>query len=203
MKIYLLRHGETEYNAQKRYLGRTDIPLSASGAEALVCAGVALEKVYVTPLRRTAQTAEILFPGVRQIPVPDLREMDFGIFEGLNYMDLADSAAYREWVEGNCLGPVPQGESKELFCQRVCAAFASLVDRSLRGGERQLAIVAHGGTQMAVMERYGLPRKGYFDWLGPCGGGFVLDASRWREENVLTVAETVRYTKRQSLKNGC
>ena len=74
--------------------------------------------------------------GVRQIPVPDLREMDFGIFEGLNYMDLADSAAYREWVEGNCLGPVPQGESKELFCQRVCAAFASLVDRSLRGGER-------------------------------------------------------------------
>lgn len=195
MKIFLLRHGETDYNTQKRYLGKTDVPLSAAGAAALTPSGLALEKVYVTPLRRTAQTADILFPGIKQIPVPDLREMDFGIFEGYNYIELADSLIYREWVDGNCIGKIPQGESKEIFCQRVCAAFTGLVDASLCAGEQQLAIVAHGGTQMAVMERYGLPRKGYFDWLGPYGGGFVLNACRWRDERVLEVVKTVKFIK--------
>ena len=195
MKIYLLRHGETQYNAEKRYLGRTDAPLSPRGRGELVRADFSPETVYVSPLRRTAETAEILFPEARLIPVPDLREMDFGMFEGRTYLEMAGLPAYREWVDGGCLGRIPGGEGKADFCERVCGAFAALADRAAEGGEEHLVIVAHGGTQMAVMERYALPPRNYFDWLGPYGGGYALDAARWRGEHVLKLVETVQYTK--------
>lgn len=192
MTVYLLRHGETAWNREGRYLGRTDLPLSAGGRAALVPAGFSPERVYVSPLRRTAETAEILFPDALLIPVEGLREMDFGIFEGKSWREMENLPAYRAWVEGGCLGRVPGGESKEEFCRRTCAAFAELMDRE-RGAER-LVVLAHGGTQMAVMERYALPGRDYFSWRAPCGGGYALDGSRWREDGGLTLRETVRYT---------
>ena len=191
MRVCLLRHGETAWNAQGRYLGRTDLPLTPAGRAALGPAGFAPARVYVSPLRRTAETAEILFPGAEQEAVPDLREMDFGVFEGRSWRDMEDFAPYREWVDGGCRGPVPGGESMERFCQRTCAAFEALMDRAAEAGEPLLAIVAHGGTQMAVLERFALPRRDYFSWRGPLGGGFVLDGSRWREERRLTLLDTV------------
>ena len=144
---------------------------------------------------RTAETAEILFPNARQIVVPDLREMDFGIFEGKSYLDMENLPAYRAWVEGGCVDAPPGGESRAAFCRRVCAAFEALMNQTLAAGEERLAIVAHGGTQMAVMERFALPRQDYFSWRGPLGGGFLLDAARWRAERVLTLLDTVRYTR--------
>ena len=57
MLIYLLRHGLTEYNAQKRYQGQRDIPLSAEGLSQLRRADIDPKVVYITPLQRTAQTA--------------------------------------------------------------------------------------------------------------------------------------------------
>lgn len=195
MKIYLLRHGETDYNAQGRYLGRTNLPLSKSGRAALVRADFTPDTVYVSPLRRTAETAGILFPGARQIIVPDLREMDFGIFEGRSWRDMEDLPAYRQWVDSGCRGPIPEGESMAAFSQRTCAAFEALADRAADAGADPLVIVAHGGTQMAVMERCALPRQDYFSWRGPLGGGFVLDGARWREARILTLLGTVGYTK--------
>ena len=88
----------------------------------------------------------------------------------------------------------PGGESRRAFADRVCAAFASLVDGAAASGGSRLVILAHGGTQMASLERFALPRRDYFDWNGPLGGGFVLDAARWREERVLTLLDTVQYT---------
>ena len=60
MRVCLLRHGETAWNAQGRYLGRTDLPLTPAGRAALGPAGFAPARVYVSPLRRTAETAELL-----------------------------------------------------------------------------------------------------------------------------------------------
>ena len=69
------------------------------------------------------------------------------------------------------------------------------MNQTLAAGEERLAIVAHGGTQMAVLERYVLPRRDYYAWQGPYGGGFVLDASRWTADRTLTLLRTVQYTK--------
>lgn len=195
MKIYLLRHGETEYNAQKKYQGVRDIPLSDKGRSELRRADISPKVVYVTPLVRTAQTALALFPGARQIVVPEFQEMNFGIFEGRSYLDMEDDPAYRAWVDSGCEAPIPGGEQKEKFSQRVCAAFEALADRALEAGEERLVIVSHGGTQMAAMERYARPYKPYFQWMSPNAGGFVLDASHWRADRTLDLLETVQYTK--------
>ena len=173
MLIYLLRHGLTEYNAQKRYQGQRDIPLSPEGAAQLCKADFDPDVVYVTPLQRTSQTAKIVFPHAKLVVVDGLKEMCFGSFES------------------SC----PDGERKEDFSNRICAAFSKLVDEALAEGKDRLVILAHGGTQMAAMERYGVPHQDYYKWCGPNAGGYVLDAKDWTQKHILTVIKTVKYTK--------
>ena len=171
MLIYLLRHGETAWNTEKRYQGRTDLPLSDRGRTLLGRADFSPERVYVSPLVRARETAAILFPETGQVTIPNFREMDFGAFEGRTADEMADDPAYRIWVEGGCTGRCPGGERLAEFSGRVWAAFAKLLETN----PEQLVIVAHGGVQMAIMERYARSRRDYFDWHAPCGGGFVLD----------------------------
>ena len=73
MLIYLLRHGLTAYNAQKRYQGQRDIPLSPEGAAQLRKADFDPDVVYVTPLQRTSQTAKIVFPHAKLVVVDGLK----------------------------------------------------------------------------------------------------------------------------------
>ena len=113
MKLYLIRHGRTPYNAEARYQGRRDIPLSVSGeAELRRAEQLRPAVVWTSPMRRARRTAELLFPAARQIPVEDFREMDFGRFEGRNYREMAEDREYRSWVEGGCTAPCPGGESR-------------------------------------------------------------------------------------------
>ena len=195
MQIYLLRHGQTVYNAEKRYQGQRDIPLSPEGMAKLRRADFDPAVVYVTPLQRTSQTAQILFPDAKRIPVDGLKEMCFGSFEGKHFIEVEHDPEYLEWVEANRTAEHPDGERKEDFCDRVCKAFSELVDQAIARGEERLVILAHGGTQMAVMERYGRPRKTFHEWCGPNAGGYLLDASRWQEEKILTVIKEVQYLK--------
>ena len=170
MLIYLLRHGLTEYNAEKRYQGQRDIPLSAAGRAMLCRADISPKTVYITPLCRTRQTAEVLFPGAKLVETDGLKEMCFGSFEGRNYIEMEHDPDYLAWVAANCESPCPDGEE-------------------------MLVILAHGGTQMAAMERYALPHKDYYEWCAPNAGGFVLDAKDWAAKRVLHLVKTVQYTK--------
>ena len=195
MLIYLLRHGQTEYNAQKRYQGQRDIPLSPEGAAQLRRADFDPDVVYVSTLQRTSQTARILFPEAKLVPVDGLKEMCFGSFEGRNYIEMEHDPDYLAWVAANCESPCPDGETKAVFSERVCRAFAALVDKALADGEETLVILAHGGTQMAAMERYALPHADYYHWCAPNAGGYVLDAGDWAKQRVLHLLKTVQYTK--------
>lgn len=195
MLIYLLRHGQTEYNAQKRYQGQRDIPLSPEGAAQLRRADFDPDVVYVSTLQRTSQTARILFPEAKLVPVDGLKEMCFGSFEGRNYIEMEHDPDYLAWVAANCESPCPDGETKASFSERICRAFSALVDKALADGEELLVILAHGGTQMAALERYALPHKDYYEWCGPNAGGFVLDAADWADKRVLHLVKTVQYTR--------
>ena len=195
MLIYLLRHGLTEYNAEKRYQGQRDIPLSAAGRAMLCRADIAPKTVYITPLCRTRQTAEVLFPGARLVEIDDLKEMCFGSFEGRNFIEMEHDPDYQAWVQANCESSCPDGERKEDFSNRICAAFSKLVDEALAEEKDRLVILAHGGTQMAAMERYGVPHQDYYKWCGPNAGGYVLDAKDWTAKRVLHLIKTVQYTK--------
>ena len=132
MRVYLLRHGATEATAEGRYQGWLDAPLSLAGRRALQRAAFSPQHVYVSPLRRAVETAALWFPEAEQIPVPELREMDFGSFEGYTWRELSGNAAYCAWVDSGCEAPVPGGEGKAIFCARVCAAFAAILSRRTR-----------------------------------------------------------------------
>ena len=177
MKIYLIRHGLTEYNAQRRYQGRSDIPLSEAGKEALQNSGKIPDIVFVSPLRRARETASVLFPASEQFVLPDLTEMDFGIFEGRTADEMeADPVcgpAYRSWVNGMCTGRCPGGEDLAEFIERSVRGFLQAADQS--HGKDNLYIVAHGGTQMALMKALGPEKEKYYEWQTPAGCGLVLD----------------------------
>ena len=197
MKIYLLRHGKTAYNAEHRYQGHRDIPLSVEGEAELIRADLDPAVVYVSPLRRARRTAERLFPDAGQSVVEAFIEMDFGAFEGRSYLEMENDRDYRAWVEGGCNGRCPGGEDRPEFCRRVCAAFVPLVEQTVGQGLPELVIVAHGGVLMALMEQFALPERGYFDWEAPNGGGYVLvwEAGLWQSSRKLRLLESVQYTK--------
>lgn len=96
MEIFLVRHGETEWNRQRRLQGRTDIPLNDAGlAEARKAAkalrDVNFDRIFTSPLQRARKTAEIL-RGSREIPItaePLLIEVSFGIGEGIQLHTVA------------------------------------------------------------------------------------------------------------------
>lgn len=152
-KVYLIRHGRTALQAEKRYQGITDAPLSAEGRAELTRAKIRPARVYVSPLCRARETASILFPQADQVVVPDLHEMDFGAFEGRNYMEMENDPDYRAWVDGLCLDPCPGGESRDQYCDRVCRAFGEVLSLAEKEGDDPVVIVAHGGTQMALLDR--------------------------------------------------
>jgi alpha-ribazole phosphatase len=82
---------------------------------------------------------------------------------------MASDPQYRRWVDSMCEGPVPGGESLEQFRKRVTERFESLAAQVLSEGGRDLLIVAHGGTQMAVMERFCTRKRPYWSWQSPPG----------------------------------
>lgn len=188
-ELILIRHGKTAGNLLGRYIGsRTDEPLCDEGREEL--AGKQLpevERLYVSPMKRCVETAEILWPGFdrkRMQKVTDLRECDFGDFENKNYKELSGNGDYQAWIDSNGTLPFPNGESMDAFKSRCLEAFARIVE-DVSGAEQEwiasgktgifrAGIVVHGGTIMAILEQYGYPKAAYFDYQVKNGCGYRL-----------------------------
>ena len=99
--VLLIRHGATAGNLKKRYIGRTDQPLCAAGEAQLRRLADDLppcDHLFCSPLLRCRQTAQLLWPGVEQTVVDELRETDFGPFEGKNHEELKDDPLYQAWI---------------------------------------------------------------------------------------------------------
>ena len=181
MQILLIRHGVTALTEAGRYQGRLDTPLSPTGRAALQKADFTPREVLVSPLLRAVETAELLFPNANLRPLPGVKEMDFGAFEGRNWREMEQDPDYRAWVDSGCTLPCPGGEDRAAFTERCCAAFASAVEEARAAGQQELVLVAHGGTQMAVLERWGRPRRDYYAWCARPGTGYRLDDRLWPE----------------------
>ena len=191
MKLWLIRHGLTAPGEAGKYQGRLDEGLSAAGRAQLLCAGWKPEHVYVSPALRAKETAAILFPEARQIEVPGLWEMDFGVFEGRSWQEMEHDGQYRAWVDGGCKGQCPGGENRADFTARVCSAVEGILQAEAETGCEGAVIVAHGGTQMAALERWGTPRREYYRWQTRCGCGWLLE---WNQaEQTLQVLEQIGF----------
>ncbi|MDR2649840.1 MAG: phosphoglycerate mutase family protein [Clostridiales bacterium] len=163
--VLFIRHGATEGNTRKRYIGRTDEPLSLLGIEqarVLTPKLPVCDAVFSSPLLRCRQTADKLFPGYPVNILNDLRECDFGAFEGKNYSELKNDPEYIKWLSTNYESPIPGGENLTVFSARCCEAFTRA---ALSLPENvTAAFVTHGGCIMAILGRYAWPRREFYEY---------------------------------------
>ena len=174
MKIVLIRHGQTAANRDRRFLGRTDEPLTEESRQDL--AGRTYPPVrhlFSSPLLRCRQTAAIIYPDMESTVIDDLQEMDFGIFEGRTNEEMCDQPFYQEWLAAG-RADFPGGETMAHFRERCLTAFREAVDGL--DEDSSAAFVVHGGVIMALMSNLG--GGGFYDFLCGNGEGYVCD---WRE----------------------
>lgn len=173
MILDLIRHGQTAGNKARRYIGVTDEPLCPEAMEALLRQSkemAPVDCVISSSLLRCRQTAALLYPSQRVEIAAQLQECNFGIFEGHNYQELANLPSYQQWLAGQCQGQIPGGELPAAFKERCCQGLLQVLEA--HASARRLAFVVHGGTIMAVLERFALPRRDFYDWQVP-NGAFV------------------------------
>ena len=118
-KLYLIRHGETDYNNAMRFQGRTDILLNQKGIEQAEKAAeffrdIPLQAIYTSSLKRARTTAEIIgkVKGLEPQATDALQEMSFGIWENMNSKDIQKKYA-KEWKDffaSPATTTIPQGE---------------------------------------------------------------------------------------------
>jgi len=173
-RIWLIRHGMTKGNLERRYVGRTDEELLPLAVETLKKYEVPLtKKVYTSPMKRCLQTAEILFPGAVQIEIPSYRECDFGDYEYCNYEELKELPPYQKFLDTFGESGFPKGESRKEFQDRCMKGFEQMTALERENAE-DIFMVVHGGTIMAVLDRIILPHKSYYDWQIENGRGFII-----------------------------
>lgn len=157
--MYLVRHGAPEGSETQRFIGHTDVPLSPAG-EAQVRAlsrrlhAAPLAALYSSDLLRTRRTAEIIGAahGLAPVALPGLREFAMGQWEGLTAAEIRarDPAAFRAWMQGIADFQFPDGENLGQVTARAWAVLEGIL--SAHEG-RSVAVVAHGGTNRALLCR--------------------------------------------------
>jgi alpha-ribazole phosphatase len=156
LHLILVRHGETEWNAQRRYQGQSDTALSEFGvrqanlvAERL--AGREIDAVYASDLKRAWETAQFIAEksGLRVISEPRLRELKFGVLEGLTFDEAQEQypEMINAWLE-DFNRPPEGGETIELFNARVVSL---LNDLKAKYDEQTVLLVAHGGPLSEIL----------------------------------------------------
>ena len=158
MKLYIIRHGQTDWNIAKKIQGRQDIPLNERGHFQAQCLGKAMENrpitaVFSSPQIRAMETAiAVTSPaGVPVIPVRDLMEINYGVWEGKTEEELLrdDRALYEAWWSHPAETAPPEGESINQVNERCRQAWKEIKPQ-LTG---DAAIVAHGGLLAHFMEQ--------------------------------------------------
>jgi broad specificity phosphatase PhoE len=156
--ILLARHGETDWNAQRRVQGHSDTPLNDNGrAQALALAetldGAVVDAVYSSDLARASDTAQVVADrlGLPVRVLPELRERHFGTWEGLTDKEiLARFPAAKSGSWGD-------GETKEEMRERVLAGLRRIAAEHPGG---RVLVVTHGGPVRALLVESGLDGRG-------------------------------------------
>jgi alpha-ribazole phosphatase len=157
--IYLMRHGEVVLAETRRFIGHLDVPLSPRGeaqcaAQARRLSTLTIDALYSSDLERARRSAEIVGAphGLCPETVPALREMSMGRWEGLTAEEICarEPDAFRDWMSRVGEFPFPQGESVPDLLARAGAAFDRIAAAT---AHRTTAIVAHGGTNRALLCR--------------------------------------------------
>jgi len=173
MEVYLVRHGETESNKEKRFQGWSESPLSDKGLRQAEKAGFFLgtkgiDAVYSSDLKRAVHTARIIGAncGVEPVDTPLLREINFGQWEGLTYNEIEAEWGniIREWFDDPFCRSAPDGETLEDVRERVDSFTGKLAGYAENSGNQRVVLVSHGGTiRVFLYYALGLTREQFWN----------------------------------------
>jgi broad specificity phosphatase PhoE len=185
LSVFCIRHGETEWSVNGRHTGVTDIPLTDNGrrlaaALAPVLAKKTFSLVLESPLQRARETCTLAGLGGNAVIEPDLKEWNYGAFEGLTPGQIQETTP--DWMifRDGC----PGGETPEQIGARV----DRVIDRA-RTSTGDTALFAHGHVLRVLAAR----------WIGmPAGGGqhFMLNTG------TLCVLDFYHHTPALKIWNG-
>jgi broad specificity phosphatase PhoE len=167
-RLFLIRHGRSIWNAERRFQGWADPPLDDMGreqarrlAERLQGDGEVMVALYTSPLRRARETAEIVGEALSLPVAPDerLKERDVGELTGLTWAEIGERYPdlVQRWTEARESIKIPGEEKVERFRARVTAVFGEIVARHVEG---PIGVVSHGGTLGTYLNHLiGLPSR--------------------------------------------
>lgn len=159
MNLFLLRHGESVWNSQKRVQGRGDPGLSEKGKRQARAAGRRLKKknigvIYSSGLKRCAQTARIIAgrTGVKIKYDPDIQEIILGVWQGKTIEEVKKlyPKAYAAWLKAPSKAKIPGWEGVPRFTGRVDRAFRKILKGDPKG---DICVVTHWGVIAAYLSK--------------------------------------------------
>jgi len=164
--ITFIRHGLTKENLEKRYIGWSNPSLCRKGILELK------EKTYPkTPdivfssdLNRSVETAKLIYPNAKPKLLKELREMNFGQFEGKTYEELKHNEHYQKWVNHPFQITPPEGESYITFQKRVQQAWEKMVRTLENLAVKQIVCISHGGTIRELLTQHGPNNLTFWDY---------------------------------------
>ncbi len=193
-KLHLIRHGLTRGNLEGLYVGGgTDLPLCDEGRHDLEVfksrfVYPAPDTVFTSPLARAVETADILFPAAsHRLVVPQLREANFGVFEGRKMEDLVKDPEFARWMDPTS-GFVPEGAEPTMeFHARCAETLHKLLEYMIRSEVTEAACVTHGGVIMSMLAQSALPRRPAEQWMADPGCGYTVqtDVAMWMRDKLV------------------
>lgn len=175
--IHILRAMPSQGALEGRYVGRAQSPLPMSAVTELAqlkreFSYPAGELYCASPAVSCVDTLKILYPDADPQVVLELAECDFGDWENKTAEELKGEPGFTEWLMGQ--GAPPNGESGQVFFQRVCRGFRMLVQNMMAGGTASAVLVTHAGVMTSILAAYGLPQAQPQDWLCDPGFGYSV-----------------------------
>lgn len=198
LKIHLIRHGATDANVLGQYIGcRTDLPLSPEGLNELRLLKENMEypdveSIYSSPMLRCKQTAAVLFPEREITAVENLKEYDFGAFEGKTATELEHNPDFINWASGK-VSATPDGEDNADFVKRLCIGLNQIVLDMLEKGTTSSAVIMHGGAIMMLLAATAVPRHQPVEWTADNGRGYslLITPSLYHKSGIVEVFDIV------------
>lgn len=208
LELVLVRHGQTQWNTEHRYLGHTDLPLLSSAVEQLsqlkqplgwlteqgLEASNGFWRVYCSDLLRCRETLAYISPLLEKVAIydPRLREMNFGAFEGCTYEELKDNSLYRSWIDNPSTVTPPDGEAWAQFDERVRSFLLDLgraaedpfVQASIKENKdkvitNRVLVVTHGGVIRNFLAQV-VPGVTFYSAVAPSPGTAMVLRLFWQ-----------------------
>jgi alpha-ribazole phosphatase len=182
------------------YIGTTDLELTDMGRAELADKAGSMEypyidRLYTSPLKRCVETAEILFPHAQTVIVENLRELDFGEFDGKTVDELIEHDDYKQWLKGGMDNNPPNGESLHELTLRAYKAVDEILMDMMHEEYFSCAAITHSCLLTSIISAFGVPK--YEPEQIACGIGegieILLTAQMWQRDRAFEIIGRVPY----------